>query len=824
MGKELVNSIRRIIEYFLDEKIPMEAKNFFLVISYVCPVVFLLCLFVPICHFDYAIIVVVLVYLLVVCGMTYLVYRYGEYTRMSVIFVLFNSVFMFPIIFMMSGDIYNTIPIFIASCLILTFFLLKGAIMWIILVVECVYCVLMLTFCYYNRDIFIEYRMRNVSVLTKNLNFLFACLIPILIIAYQSLVYAQIKKKMEISYNTIHNAELSKIRFLANMTHEIRTPMNAIIGMNELILKEDLNPGAREQAEIIKEASEQLLSTVNNILIYSKLDSKKWEPIMVRFSFKNLMQEVINSVSRGMQEDGSDFFVYIDKNIPSYLYGDEVGIKQIFLYLLFNSVQQKSRRSMTLEVKSERIIENHTLRFKCRIAETGSGVPDADVDSILGAYNKYDSRRNASLRGLGLEISICKELLAMMDGYLKIESVVGVGTAIVFEFSNYILDETPMLEVDESIEHHILVFLHDKDEENVWKPLMEDLKVNPVYVSGPIAFSKELENRRYTHIFVWEQDYDLLNHIIVRTHSEENTYVVTDFQHVYHDFGNCRLIRKPVSCLNIIDALNGNWDEENFRRNDNDKNVVFPDATVLVIEDSIVNQQVISGILENFKIKVECASGGREGVELLETNHYDLILLDQMMPEMDGIETLHRIKQMSEEIQRIPILCITAEIGRDVGTRLIEQGFEDYIAKPVKNYHLARLLRKYLPEEMAVIEDIKPKEESNIIPIATENNAADPLNIDILKGIQNVGGSEAIYDTILNTYYNEGIDKWKSIPALALESDLSVFTTNVHALKSSSASVGAMGISDMFRELEMAGKDNNRIYIEENLENVLGEG
>lgn len=824
MKTEVEKKIKKITDYLYDENVPMESKKFYLVAGYVIPVLVFVMILAPIARFGKYVVIVEFSYLLTLSVLSYLLWRHGEYKLISYAVCLVSCFLVFPGLFFVTGYIYNGVPLFLTSAVVLTFFLIEGKSVWLIVALELIYYCAIFVFCYHNTDMLDYYLNTSCTFTEKALNFLFACLVPILIVSYQTALFNRLKVKKEQSYISIRNSELSKIRFLANMTHEIRNPMNAIVGMNELILKEDLTPGAREQAEVIKDASSQLLRIVNNILIYSKLDSNKWEAVSVKYSFKELMREVIDDVSRGMQDEGADFYVFIDRTIPAYLFGDIQGVKQIFMYLLYNSIQQTQRRSMSLEIRSERIVEEHMLRLKCRIAETGNGMPEADVDSLLGAFNKYDSRRNATLKGLGLEISICNALLSMMNGFLKIESVVGVGTAILFEFSNYIIDDTPMLSVDESIERRVLVYLHDKDEENVWKNLMEDIKISPVYAAGPVAFRNEIENHRYTHIFLWEKDYELLYDILSQTMCEEITYVITDFNHVYKDFGNCRILRKPLSCLNIIDVLNGEWDQNDYIRKRKTERVIFPKARVLVVDDSLVNQQVICSLLENFEVKAKTASGGIACLDMLRDEDFDLILLDQMMPEMDGIETLHRIKRMAGHNSRIPVLCITAELGRDVWERLIDEGFDDYIAKPVKDYHLARLLRQYLPNDLTVIvTDDEEKHENGHAASKPEKEEGinRSIDIDTAKGIANVGGSEDVYLTVLNTYYNEGLDKWKDIPGQFLDGDIQLFTTNVHALKSSSASIGALAISERFKKLEFAGKDNNRGYIEENLDLCL---
>jgi CheY-like chemotaxis protein/HPt (histidine-containing phosphotransfer) domain-containing protein len=379
-----------------------------------------------------------------------------------------------------------------------------------------------------------------------------------------------------------------------------------------------------------------------------------------------------------------------------------------------------------------------------------------------------------------------------------------------------------MLTVDESLERKVLVYLHDRDEEKVWKDLLEDIKISPVYAAGPVAFRNEIENHRYTHIFVWERDFESLYEIIASTLCEEITYVITDYSHVYGDFGSCKLLRRPVSCLNMVDVLNGIWDKSDYVRTRNAERFIFPEARVLVVDDSLVNQKVMCSVLGDFEIYAKTASSGRECLEILKDYEFDLILLDQRMPDMDGLETLRRVRQIPGKNSKIPVLCITAELGRDVKDKLIEAGFNDYIAKPVKDYHLGRLLRRYLPDDMAVVVTDEAEEEV-VKPVAEVKKAPQPedIIIDMEKGTANVGGLEEVYLSVLNTYYYEGREKLEAIPGQFMDGDISLFTTNVHALKSSSASVGAMNISERFKALEFAGKENNKYFIEENLDPTL---
>lgn len=819
--------IQKWRKLFQGNVMPLQTKKFYLAVFYSIPVFLLSIIMMLIVKDNIAIVFLMIGVVLVVCGIAYMARSFEKYESGSVLLCLVLNLFAFPLMFFLFSGVYGAMPLFFATGIILSFFLLDGRKLAITVVVESLWYCLIIFYSVLRPQVVYAYGTENMGgVLVLAVGcFLLAAVGPVFMNVYQAKIQLSIKKNVAQSRLSIENARQSKSKFLANMTHEIRTPMNAIVGMTELILKEDLDAMAREETEIIRDASAELLTLINNILTYSKLDSGKLELLPTKYRFDKLLNEIIQTVSGDLQGKNVELQVSLSRDIPINLYGDDIRIKQIFLYLLFSSVKHSEEGRILLEVKGKRNQEEQSVTFQCRIADTGPGLSQMDIDAIFGAYESYDSRQGSNMKGLGLELSICRELLQLMGGELDIKSIVGIGMETTFKFTNYIVDDIPIVRIPEGEERHVLVYVSNVLKENMWRNLMDSMNIRCEYVYGNSVFEMKVQEKRYSHIFISDTEYQGLKQIIEKYECEDYTYVVTDYRHVFKDFNNCKIIRKPLSCLNLGEVFNGSWSQDDYQAPADRENIEFPKARILLVDDNMVNLKVTAGLLENFKIKPDMAQSGEACLKMLKKGKYHMVLLDQMMPEMDGIQTLHEIRNIPGSYYRnIPVLCMTADFGTDVQERLIKEGFQDYIAKPIKSYYMERFLREYLPKELQVIgvknvaEEVQSAQTSEETIFAVSEMS---LSLNPEQGISTVGGSAEVYAAILNTYYREGLDKLEQIPKQWEEGDISLFTTNVHSVKGSSASVGAVGISALFKALEMAGKSDDRVFIEENLQDTL---
>lgn len=391
------------------------------------------------------------------------------------------------------------------------------------------------------------------------------------------------------------NAALTNINkaqsvFISNMSHEIRTPVNAILGMNEIILRETQDENILSYAYDIKNAGKMLLSIINDILDYSRIESGMMEIIPVEYNIGVLIRDIKNLITIRIKEKNLKFNLDIDENLPSILLGDEVRIKQVIVNLLTNAVKYTEKGSVTFSVDYVSASDSE-LGLRVSVTDTGIGIKKEDMEKLFTAFTRLDGERNRNIEGTGLGISIVVRLLEQMGSHLEVKSEYGKGSTFSFILPQKIINRAPI--------------------------------------------------------------------------------------------GNIATIPKKTTSTEAS------------------KSALFaPKAKILVVDDTSTNLKVVIHLLKNSGIKIDTASNGEECLNLLSRNDYDLILLDHLMPLMDGIETVERIRRMGGKYDSLPVIALTANVISGSRERYLMAGFTDYLEKPITGTHLEDMIRNHLPEEL----------------------------------------------------------------------------------------------------------------------------
>ena len=508
-------------------------------------------------------------------------------------------------------------------------------------------------------------------------------------------------------------ANSAKSRFLANMSHEIRTPINTIVGMDEMILREDASgvPKAYFLSVInyaldIKNASDSLLGLINDLLDMSKIESGKMHVVEQEYDVQDNLRAIVSMIRVRSAEKDLAFELDIDEDIPKRLYGDVGKIKQVLLNLLTNAVKYTEEGGFTLKVKMEsKTDEKCSLRYS--VKDSGIGVKEEDMEKLFTAYERLDEEKNSSIQGTGLGLNISYRFADLMGGKLWCESVYGEGSEFILTLDQKIIDKTPM---GEFVEH---------DDESARGPYI------PQFVA--------------------------------------------------------------------------------------------PDAEVLVVDDNPMNLSVIKSLLKATKMFVTTASSGEECLEKLKYGSFNIVLLDHMMPGMDGVETMAKIRETHPDL---PVYALTA--NSTAGEEFYKsKGFNGYLAKPIDSLTLEKTVMKHLPEEIMM------KPEANDVIIEELEEIPEELNwlynvdgLVVEDGIKASGGVSA-YIFSLHLFLETIDDTSGVIENAYIEENIKLYTIKVHALKTSARIIGASELSALCESLEDAGNRADHEFIQANTEKLL---
>ncbi|MDR1849366.1 MAG: response regulator [Zoogloeaceae bacterium] len=518
-------------------------------------------------------------------------------------------------------------------------------------------------------------------------------------------------------------ATLAKSQFLASVSHEIRTPMNAIIGMTELMLANPLDQSQVARATTVRNSAMSLLGIINDILDFSKIEARKMEIDCRPFGFPSFIYDTVTMV--GMRTGSSKVVltVVISPDIPFTLIGDDLRIRQTLTNILNNAVKYTREGSINLRVWYDEIKAGEEmptsgtpdigqgfrmLKLCFSVRDTGIGIREEDMGKLFGDFQRLDSKKNRNVTGTGLGLAITRQLVEMMGGRIGVQSVYGKGST----FSWHVLcgcaekkDEivpTARIEDPEKITH-VLCYEPLACNAEALDAMLSSLKVPHTILKDEEEAMRTFAQGNYSHVLL---DLSLAG----RAAGVIPDYVkmaVLLWNGEKNNSGINESLERPILITTLADLLNGRTVHEHYAsiiQEEGLRGRAFKtrDVCVLVVDDNQVNLIVAAGLLEQYGIHVEQADGGRAGIEMAKAKEYDIIFMDHMMPEIDGLEATHAIRALGGRHEHSIIVALTANAITEARASFIEAGMNDFLSKPIIISHLQDILLKYLPPEKIV--------------------------------------------------------------------------------------------------------------------------
>ena len=545
---------------------------------------------------DFVNTAVLIVAFAIFAGITYFTIRYHRTQLGAGITAGILIYIVLPFNFLTTGGIYGGAPIWFLFGLVYVCLVVDNKTKYIFLLSSYV----LFAACYYVAYAYPDKIMQHTTQMAYIDSIMTLIVVSVLtcgMILFQNAIYLSENATARRQKKEIEELNQMQNRFFSSMSHEIRTPINTIIGLNEMILREDVSDEVASDARSIQGASKMLLTLINDILDMSKIESGGMDIVPVTYDVGDMLSDVVNMIWVRAREKGLEFHVDVDQTMPSRLYGDEVRIKQILINVLNNAVKYTMEGSVTLSIQCKKLDHNHA-SISYSVTDTGMGIKKENIPFLFSAFKRVDEEKNRYIEGTGLGLSIVKNLVELMDG---------------------------------------------------------DIAVNSVYTKG-------------------------------------STFVITLPQKIAGDAN--------IGELNLEKghAMHG---KEHYKQS-----FEAPGARLLIVDDNETNLMVAEKLLRETRVQIDTVVSGAECLKKTLQNRYDVIFMDHLMPEMDGIECLHLIRSQTGGLNRsTPVVVLTANAGGDNQMLYQREGFDGYLLKPVSGIQLETELLRHLPENLVTLKD-----------------------------------------------------------------------------------------------------------------------
>jgi signal transduction histidine kinase/CheY-like chemotaxis protein len=607
-----------------------------------------------------------------------------------------------------------------------------------------------------------------------------------------------------------------RINFLTKMNHELRTPLNTVFGMAEIVMREEgISHNVRDSVLQIKHASNNLLSIINDILDYSKIESGDFELSEINYQLASIVNDVIGIVRLKLLDKPVKFLANVDSGIPNNLIGDESRVRQVIMNLLDNAVKFTDEGFVTLDITGD-LNENDEIILTVNVTDTGMGIKKEYIRKLFTDFVQVGSV-DKGIMGVGLGLTLARRICGKMKGDISVRSVYGEGSAFTATMRQRFEKYDQLAAVDNLAEKNVVIY--DTREEyraNVERTML-DLNINCASAGTQPVFYEALKKKRYEYVFTAPYLFAGVRNLLNKLDLLDTKIVLlSEFGEVITAKCN-RIIEMPTYCVPVANMLNDIITSMDFHEG-KERHFTAQNASILIVDDITTNLRVAEGLMAPYGMNITTCKSGPEAIDLVKENNYDIVFMDYMMPGMNGLEATERIRGLEDgtgKFRNMTIIALTAVVAANAMDMFISGGMNDFIPKPIEILKLDLLLRKWLPLEK--LERFTMAQEA---AFSAKNMGDDAevkiLGVDTKKGIHMAGGSKDVYVAILEIFYRDCSEKIDDMNAAFEAKNMAAYASQIHALKSASANIGAIETSDFAKAMEEACQKHNLEFVREN--------
>ncbi len=669
------------------------------------------------------------------------------------------------------------------------------------------------------------------------------------------------RRSYESAFAELETAGRQNAVFLSNVSHELRTPINMVIGISEVTLGKDISPEIRSNMQSIQLAGKRLSNQINNMLDYTEIVEGTLTSSKEEYMITSVLNDVITMTAMQGSSHQLEMVFDIDPNVPAVLIGDAEKISHVLKILVENALKFTDEGGINVCIGSRQ--ESYGINLTIDIYDTGIGMTDSQLTQMYDTFYQADSGSSRFAGGLGLGIPIARGLLNVMGGFIHFDSDGQQGLQAHIAVPQGVADGAPCITLANADQLCIACYFRpDKyscDEvrgyyDRLILHLVEGLDIEGYQAHNFEGLLKLQRTYELTHVFMAQEEYEENREYYEKLADTLKVVVIAEREYSLSQDSKLLAIHKPFSALSVVNLLNGEVEEAGFEEAQAAGRKPFSCVGVnaLAVDDEEMNLVVAKGVLGSYGIQVETCLSGKEAVERCRNTSYDIVFLDHMMPGFDGVETLKRIREINGGMyQDLPVIALTANTISGAREMFRNEGFTEFIPKPIERAVLERVLRKVLPKDhiqygtesagrknAAAESDVpkeaapgagsdkpketvpetgsdKPKEAQTYDP-ASPYGQLEQAGINVEMGLAFCCGEDEFYEEMLRMFSSQCAEKKDEIISLYEASNWADYAVKVHALKSTSLTIGAEELSARAKELEMAGKSEDIEFIREN--------